>query len=655
MTQVKVNTTVRAAQVDAASINTESRTVEVTFATEYPVVRYDWRNDRYFLEVLGFKEGEADISRFSGSAPVLDNHNQWGGARGTLGVVESAKLNGNNGTAVMRFSKRADVEPIYQDVVDGILRTVSVGYVVKKYQDTGKRGENDLPIYRAVQWEAREISLAPIPADPMSRVRSGDEAAAYDVTVEGERSVSPPAAAGAAAPPVEPPVENNETAQRNAAAADGKNPDAPKPQKRQKMKDVNEIKSQRKAKENELAALDNLTRSGGELSEEQSTRQAALVDEIQALDKDIVREEQRLAILAARAAGGEGASTADMTERRVMAKRATIAEQIVRMADGKPLEGIVGEMTQEARSMNLGSGQGISIPTSYFEAIRTGTADNFQIDAGQGSAFKPTEVPSFIEKLSAPFAIERLGATSLFNLVGEQQFPKQTAHGSATAQTEVGNTANAGLQLGELVMDGRRYTAKTEYSKKMLVATPLAADTIIAGLLRRGFDRKINFDAFTGATGGENIVGFFNQAGVSEPTITNSTSAAEVFGKLYKAIIDGEADPNLVKYVISSIGWDKAQQAPKVTGVSELLQGGRIHNAEVVTSPYLQNVSAGVGRVLLGDFSQAIFGYWGSFDLVIDPYTLAENNKIKLVGNMYVDLGLMNESAFAKNDDISYT
>jgi len=655
--KVKIDTLGRAAQVGSGAVNVENRTVDVVFATEHPVLRYDWRNDQYFWEVLGFNDGEADITRFAGSAPVLDNHDSWAGARGTLGVVESARLEGTQGTATLRFSKRSDVEPIFQDVVDGIVRTVSVGYMVKKYQDTGKRGENDYPIYRAVRWEAREISLAPIPADPASRVRA-DKDAGYDVQIEVAEAENAPDAIEQqrkdTPPPATPPVVEDK-AQRSAANAKGTGPAATNPQKRHKMKDVNEMKAHRKALTDELAALDTLSRSGGELSEEQLTRQAAIVDEITTLNTDITKEEQRLAILAARAAAGEGSDTGEMKERAGMAQRATIADQIVRMMNGEQLDGVIGEMTQEARALNLTEGNGISIPTKYFEAIRTGTADNFQIDAGQGSAFKPTEVPSFIQKLSAPLAVERLGCTTLFGLVGKQQFPKQTVHGTATAEGEVDANANAGIELGELEMDGRRYSAKTTYSKKLMVASPLNADTIIANALRAGFDRKINFDFFTGASGGENIVGMYAQSGVADPTITATTSASEIAGKLYKAILDGEADPMNAKYVLSTVAWDIFQKSAKVSSVSELLQNNTVHGAQVITSPYLANVSAGVGRVLCGDFAQAILGYWGSFDLVIDPYTLADTNKIKLVGNMYVDLGLMNASAFAKNDDISYT
>lgn len=645
MSKIKTNPTTRAASVEVAGLNVENRTVEVVFATETPVARYDWRSDRYFWEELGFRAGEADITRFAGLAPVLDNHNNWGGARGTLGVVENAQLNGNNGTATLRFSKREDVEPIWQDVVDGIIRTVSVGYVVKKYTDTGRKGENGWPIYRAT-WEGREISLAPIPADPMSRVRGQEaETQAVEVDFEGVRSDD--------TPPPAPATETQENAQRSAATTAGKAPVDKQP-KTTKM-DVNQMKAQRKALTDELAALDTLSRSETGLDETQQTRQAALVGEIDTLEGKIKSEERRVAILAARAAGGEGVGHTEAVEKRAMAKRATLSDAIVRAIDGKELDGIIGEMTQEAQRSGLSQGGSISIPTDFIHALRSGTADNFQIDAGQGSAFKPTEVPSFIEKLFAPFVFETAGATILTNLVGKQQFPRQNTHGTATAQTEVGNTSNAGIQLGELVMDARRYTAKTVYSKKLMVQSPLSADAIIARILRAGFERKIEFDGFLGATGGENIVGIFNQAGVNSPTITDGSDHAAVAAALYAASLQGEANLGASTWVGSPRTWECFQGAAQVADVSPLLSANNtVHGRPMIATPYLLN-AANKGRLVFGDFSHALFGYWGAFDLVIDPFTLAENNQVKLVGNMYVDLGLTQPAAFSVTDDVALT
>lgn len=635
----KIDQGYRNAGMVPTSIDADTRTVQVTFGTEALVMRYDWKSDRYFWEELGYQEGEVRMKRLtSGAAPVLDNHESWGGARSTLGVVDSASLEGISGTAQLRFSKREDVEPIYQDVLDGIIKTVSVGYRVHLYKDTGRVGENEYPIYRAIDWEPMEISLAPIAADPDSRVRGDEKSSAYEVRIELIEKEKPAARAAIAAPKVE------------AAPI--------KPVTRHKMKDVNEMKSRLAELKNELVRLDNIAKNGGQLTDEQETRQSAVVDEIETLSKNVDKEERRVAILSSRASAGEGTSDTEKVEMRKMSKRATVGEQVLNICNGKELNGVLAEMTQEAKRSGLtevGS-NGIAIPTTFINAMRTGTADNFQIDAGQGSAGKPTEVPGFIEKIFAPFLFERLGATVLTGLVGEQQWPRQTEHGTSHAKSEVAATDDAGIEMGELKMDAKRYTAKTTYSRKMLVQSPVNFDSVIANLLRRGFERKFEQDCYTGASGGENIVGIFNQTGVNNPSFADTAEHAKIIAALYAASIRGEANLSTSQWVLSPNAWEMLTNAVKVTGVSAVMSAAAtLEGRPSQTSPYLADPTATTARVVFADFSQVYLGFWGSYDLIVDPFTLADNNRIKLVGNMYTDLGLANPSAVSLNGTMSFT
>lgn len=160
---------------DAKTLNKTERTVEVVFATETPVrqARYvGWDDVEYFDEVLSMNPEHVRMTRINSGAPVLNNHYRWDGVKGVLGVVEKAWIANGEARAILRFSKREDVEPIWQDVIDGILVGISVGYRVYEYEITKKEGSVDQ--YRAVDWEAFEISFAPVQADVKSAVRSGE-------------------------------------------------------------------------------------------------------------------------------------------------------------------------------------------------------------------------------------------------------------------------------------------------------------------------------------------------------------------------------------------------------------------------------------------------------------------------------------------------
>ena len=184
----------RAAPV--SSVNVDERTADVVWTTGAQVKRYDWWNDRTYLEELSLDPGAVRLGRLNGgSAPLLDTHGTWS-LRDILGVIErdSASVDGKEGRCQVRFSKRDDVEPIFRDVADGIIGAVSVGYVVHKVLRIAPENETDPWIYRAIDWEPMEVSLVPIPADPDAGVRSQDQAQAKVRTFACEFFDAAPAA-----------------------------------------------------------------------------------------------------------------------------------------------------------------------------------------------------------------------------------------------------------------------------------------------------------------------------------------------------------------------------------------------------------------------------------------------------------------------------
>jgi phage head maturation protease len=123
-----------------------------------------------YIERLSLAPEAVDLSRLEG-ASVLDAHRQTA-VRDVLGSVRSAAVEGKRGTALIQFSARPEVEPVWQDVMAGILRHVSVGYSVEDWAETT---ENGARVLTAVRWTPHEISLVPTPADPGAHIRMETE------------------------------------------------------------------------------------------------------------------------------------------------------------------------------------------------------------------------------------------------------------------------------------------------------------------------------------------------------------------------------------------------------------------------------------------------------------------------------------------------
>ena len=154
----------------AAPDAADSRVFDVIFTTGATVRRYSFLNDEIYDEELVVGKNNVRLERLNGGAPVLDTHDDLS-LDSVIGVVMtgSARIDGGVGKAQIKIDDGAESESILRKIRDGIIRNVSVGYRVHKYEVIREDGK--VPIYRAVDWEPYEISLVPIPADAGASIR----------------------------------------------------------------------------------------------------------------------------------------------------------------------------------------------------------------------------------------------------------------------------------------------------------------------------------------------------------------------------------------------------------------------------------------------------------------------------------------------------
>jgi hypothetical protein len=152
------------------SIDDESRTADVVMSTGAAVKRSDWRDGDY-LEVLDTTSKAIRTGRLNAGGPLLDSHNYWGGTRSILGAVVPGSVRVERGTlrGKVKFSRSEEGERAFQDVKDGILRAVSVGYLTHKYETDDTTSP---PTRRATDWEPYELSAVAMPADAAAGFRS---------------------------------------------------------------------------------------------------------------------------------------------------------------------------------------------------------------------------------------------------------------------------------------------------------------------------------------------------------------------------------------------------------------------------------------------------------------------------------------------------
>lgn len=145
-------------ELGIVEVNKDNRTVMFSASSEYPAIRQDAESGEIYYEVLSHNPEDVDLSRMTG-APILDNHDG-----DQIGVVESAEIRGGKMIVRARFGRSARAEEVFSDVVDGIRRNVSVGYMTTACIDE-ERAEDGRRVLR-FKWQPCEVSIVGVPADP---------------------------------------------------------------------------------------------------------------------------------------------------------------------------------------------------------------------------------------------------------------------------------------------------------------------------------------------------------------------------------------------------------------------------------------------------------------------------------------------------------
>ncbi|MBU8543989.1 MULTISPECIES: prohead protease/major capsid protein fusion protein [Roseomonadaceae] len=152
-----------------ASYNADTGEVDVVWSTGAAVRRFDWWDGTYYDEELDL--AGADLSRFQAGAPLLLDH--WAEVRNLVGSIApgSARVEGNQGTARLRFDRTSEEGQMAEaKVAAGHLRHVSIGYRVQTWEKIEAQGQ--VPRWIARAWIPHEVSFVPVPADAGAGTRS---------------------------------------------------------------------------------------------------------------------------------------------------------------------------------------------------------------------------------------------------------------------------------------------------------------------------------------------------------------------------------------------------------------------------------------------------------------------------------------------------
>lgn len=167
----------RLADIKSSSYDPASRTVEAVLSAGAPVKR------PYGTEILEVSAAAIDLNCMTTcGVPLIDSHNIFVIA-GVLGQVKRAWISGGELLGLISFDDSDVGREAEGLVARGMVRGVSIGYRVEKWEvkdDDGNIVDPDRDrliwdeeyTFTAKRWELLEASLVSVPADPAAAVRS---------------------------------------------------------------------------------------------------------------------------------------------------------------------------------------------------------------------------------------------------------------------------------------------------------------------------------------------------------------------------------------------------------------------------------------------------------------------------------------------------
>ena len=227
---------VRNASVRANSYDEAANTIDVIWTTGATVRRASWSDGPYDEKLLTGPEN-VRLDRLNAGASFLDTHDSYQLASVIGSVVpNSARMVDGQGVAKVALSRAAGCADIVQNLKDGIIRNISVGYIDHAVEKV-ERDDGSVPLWTVTDWEPFEISAVPVPADAGAQVRSGGIPAGAEVypcrmtqpdhlvNMEGRmadapKAVDPAAAAAATSATLAAPGVAAASPQAQAAAAE---------------------------------------------------------------------------------------------------------------------------------------------------------------------------------------------------------------------------------------------------------------------------------------------------------------------------------------------------------------------------------------------------------------------------------------------------
>jgi HK97 family phage major capsid protein len=357
----------------------------------------------------------------------------------------------------------------------------------------------------------------------------------------------------------------------------------------------------------------------------------------------------------------------DASDMREMG-RFNLARAIRALSDGKPLDGIEGELHQEGR--HLADSQGIAakgnliLPLTVLAERRDMTATLQTTLAGdQGGNFVATDLAEPVPLLYSKSVLRALGARFLNGLIGNVAVPKLKTGAVATHKGETTALDESSPTTGQILMSPNRLGTFVEISKQLLHQSDMIADRLVRSDLMTTLALGIENGAINGTGSDNQPLGLlaatsgvnFDVAGGTDGAAPNWGHVLELEEKIASANADqagtvGYLTNPKVRRVLK--GTLKAATHHEFCWNGSTLNGYKAEVSTLIPSNGDKGGSTGVcSSLIFGNWDDLLIGIWGGIDIMVNPYVKDIEGLVRITGDVFYDTAIRRPESFAAMTD----
>ncbi len=618
----------------------EDGTLTLSISSDEPYERYDFWNDKTYMEVLDHSEGGVDLSRLRNGAALLYNHDR----DVMLGTLSEPECKDGRCYVKAKISAAPDCESFRVKIAEGILKDTSIGYALKdEGEEIGKTKEG-IPILK-FKFAIHEASLVTIPADPtvgVGRQRQKPDGEPREISLAPKNNLDESLR-----------NEKNDSQEREFRTTERNNMPENTAPEIDISKERNEAVTAERQRVAEIRSLSKHFAEKGLAGRQIDTTE--LADEFIAGEKSARDFQDAVVRGNFKAPQAVTPETGEIGMEKKDLSKYSLTRMFARLATGKPLDGLEKECHEAHIKTNGAESaeRGIWIPQDVLNFDRRTTTEQVRAlfsnvySAAGALVADDLLAGSMIELLRNKLATAKMGARIMSGLKGNVQIPLQSGGATASWLAENATVSDTNQTVGQLALTPHRLSASTAYTYQLLTQASIDVENFVRQDLMAVLALAKDLAAIAGTGVSGQPLGILSTTGLSTSiTFSNAQTMTYADAVAFENnVAIQNADMGKLGYLTTPTVRKNAKLIAEISAANSIpvWKNDMVNGFPALATNQVPTATS----VIFGNWDDLILASWAGLQVIVNPYSLDTVGQVRITMQELCDNGLRHAKSFS--------